>query len=232
MKLTLRATALIVLLLAAATIASANGVSLTLNNGGNDVMGGVYVGPYNFTTSNGQSLQLDCDDFNHDVYQNESWKATTSTLPALGSVVAFSTGQFSGSTLAEYEEVAYLAQQIFALGPENSGNAATIGYMQYALWDIFTCSNGVGSSGCASTGLYDPTNLVGYWFGQAQNNYQNGNYSDVVIYTPVAGSQNPSNDGLPQEYIGIVATPEPSSLALLVSGMLALMLLVIRRGRA
>jgi len=230
MKLTLRATALIVLLLAAAAIASANSIPLTLNNGGSDVMGGVFVGPYNFTTSNGQSLQLVCDDSNHDVYQNESWKATTSTLPALGSVVAFSTGQFSGSTLAEYEEVAYVAQQIFLAGP--SANAATIGYMQYALWDIFTCSNGVGSSGCASTGLSDPTDQVGYWFGQAQNNYQNGNYSDVVIYTPVAGSQNPSNDGLPQEYIGIVATPEPSSLALLIAGMLALMLLVIRRGRA
>jgi hypothetical protein len=192
-------------------------------------MGGVYVGPYNFTGPTG-SLQLICDDFGHEVYVGESWKAAISTLPSSG--LLFSTGQFSGSTLTQYEEAAYLAQAIFALGPVNSSNAATIGYMQYALWDIFDPSASLQELGLSSL---DSANPVGHYFGLALANAGSGNYSDVVIYTPVGGTQTlpgQTNPGLPQEYFGIIPTPEPSSLALLVSGMLALMLLVIRRGRA
>lgn len=227
MKLTLRATALIVLLLAAAAIASADTVTLTLNNPpGSDVMGGVYVGAYNFTGPTG-ALQLICDDYNHEVYPGESWTATTSTLPPLSEPL-----QFASGSLSQYEEAAYLAQAIFALGPVTSANAAKIGWMQYALWDIFTCgTTDLSSSTCASAGLgAGDRNGVATWYNNAASGYTTGNYSDVVIYTPDPGTQ--STGGLPQEYIGIIATPEPSSLALLVSGMLALMLVVIRRGRA
>jgi len=223
MKLTLRATALIVLLLAAAAIASANGVSLTLNNGGNDIMGGVYVGPYNFTTSNGQSLQLVCDDFYNDVSIGESWTASTSTVSSLSGVM-FAPGNPQYKT--QYQEVAWLVEQMSA----NKGNAATVGYIQWAIWAIF-------DPAIVKKGWVDPYGSIAsdmsgitWWYDQALacgTGKNNCTYPNYTIYTPPL-----TGPGQPQEYFSIVATPEPSSLALLVVGMLALMLLMIRRGRA
>lgn len=201
-------------MLAAAAIASADGVTLTLNNGGNDVMGGVYVGPYNFTTGNGQSLQLVCDDFKDEVFPGESWTATTSTVSNLGNVM------FSGS--AQYQEIAWLVGKMTA----NLGNAQTVGDIQWAIWDIFD-PNISQHDPYGSIGSTDQANIAN-WLSQAQTACGNGNcsYPNYTIYTPPLGGT-----GQPQEYIGIVPTPEPSSLVLLVSGMLALMFLVIRRGR-
>ena len=63
------------------------------------------------------------------------------------------------------------------------------------------------------------------WYNQALAGYNAAgvNYSDVVIYTPVSGSQ-PKGDGPPQEYIGIVdPVPEPGTLLLMVTGLLGLL---------
>src|SRR5487761_494670 len=104
-------------------------VGLTLNNGGKNVMGGVYTGPYNFTLSVGGQqtpASLVCDDAFDEVYQGENWQSNSSTYPSLTNI------KFTGQT-QNYDEVGWLVQQLFA----NAGNHMVSGELQWALWDVF-----------------------------------------------------------------------------------------------
>jgi len=226
MKLSLKTIALVVLLFGAAATASADGLTLTLNNGGNYTMGGVFVGPYNFTgtTSGGQtmSLQLICDDFQDDVSAGEHWNAVTSTFPTLSNVQFLVSGS---PNTAGYQEVAWLAEQMFA----NIGNAQIVGQLQWAIWDVFDpgISNhdpygvisaadqcAINGNGCTNTNS---------WLAQAVLNASTGNYLNLIIYTPVTGSQVPVSDGPPQEYFGDPPPmPEPGTLVLISGGLFSL----------
>ncbi len=222
MKLTLRAITLGLFVLAAAATVSAD--SLSLNNGGNYTMGGVYVGPYNFTgTISGQtvSLQLICDDFKSDVNPGESWTVLTSTFPTLTNA--------NLGTAAQYQEVAYLAEMIFALNPSSKGYATTLGELQWALWNIFDPGVGITASNPDPYGSLTAAEILAIegYITMAETNAgsSSNNYSNLIVYTPVPGTQqpNPPNTGLPQEYFGDpVNTPEPGSLLLIGAGLFGL----------
>ncbi len=197
--------------------AKADSVSLTINNGGSITSGGVYVGPYNFT-SGGQSLQLVCDAFENDVYPPETWKANTTT-------VGGGSGLFGSTSSTNYQEAAWLVQKMFA----NLGNTQTVADIQWAIWDIFdpgTCNTGV--SNCDPYGNPGDQSNIAWWSTAAERNSGGGNYSDVVIYTPESGW--PTQDGVPQEYLGIISTPEPSTSSLTLIGIgLAAVIIAMRK---
>ena len=198
--------------------AKADSVPLTINNGGSIISGGVYVGPYNFT-SDGQSLQLVCDTFQNDVYPPETWTARTTGIGG-------GTGLFGSASSAQYQQSAWLVQKMFA----NLGNTQRVADIQWAIWDIFdpgTCGTGV--SNCDPYGNPGDQSSIAGWIAAAGTNSGGGNYSNVVIYTPQSGW--PANDGVPQEYIGIVSTPEPGTLTLMLIGLGALGLMTVMRKR-
>lgn len=200
--------------------------TLTLNNPGNDVMGGVYVGPYNFTLASGgqsQQIQLICDDAASEVFAGESWNVTASTFPSLTNI------KFpSGNQTQNYEEIAWLVQQMYS----NISNAKTVGDIQWAIWDIF--DGGVSSNDPWGAVSSTDQASIQNWLTLAgiSSNYSTGNYADIVIYTPIPGTQ-PSQFGSPQEYFGLntqtTAAPEPGTLALLGIGLFVLGCIARRR---
>ncbi len=213
------------LMLAAGQTAQAGTVTLKMvsvgpgSAGGPNIGGNVYVYPYYFSINGSSSLTpLICDDYNHEVYLNESWTATTSTIAAQAGFLTPPQGAPQPSNLTKlqaYEEAAYLLDQ---LGSHPTTSTAVA--INYAIWGLFSdtalTSTEYGVSGATSWRSKADTNASGM---------SASFYNQFVVYTPLSGW--PSADGTPQEYIGKV--PEPASLALLGCGLLGIF--AVRRYR-
>jgi hypothetical protein len=201
-------------------------------NGAQD--GQYYVSPY-YGTMNGAPVTLFCDDVNNEVTWGQTWTANVTSLASTSFLnTRYGNGTINanlGSTQPQvlYEEAAWLVTQ-FASHP---GDYVSL---QHALWNLMSPKNpnagtlsSVGSDGISAS----------QWLAWAEADYGQiipdlANF-EIVTNIPESAGCPPGTtclaySGQVQEFI--VQTPEPSSLALLVSGMLALMLLVIRRGRA
>ena len=174
-----------------------------------------YVSPY-FGTMNGQSVVLFCDDILNDVTFGQKWLANVTNLGAAVNTSNFSQTRFGsvtgsavlGNPTLAYEEAAWLTTQ-FASNPTDLVN------LQYALWDIM--NPGVRGSGNAA---------VQNWLLLASQNYGTINLSDFSIVTNTGPL---TLTGQMQEFI--VRTPEPGTLALLICGLLALCVRLMRRGQ-
>lgn len=182
-------------------------------NGVND--GQFYVSPYT-GTMNGQTVTLFCDDIINEVNFGQTWNANVTNLATAVNTSNFSQTRYGGvSTSAvfstpalAYEEAAWLVSQ-FATNPGDLVN------LQYALWDIM-------NPGARGNGSSDVQN----WLFLASQDYGQINLNNFEIVTNCGPL---TLTGQVQEFI--VQTPEPGTLALLICGMLALCVRVLRRGQ-
>jgi len=174
-------------------------------NGAND--GQYYVSPYN-GKMDGTPVVLFCDDILNDVSVGEHWAANVTNLAAAINSHNFSATRYGGAAGSKvtdpkiaYEEVAWLTTQF-------AGHPGDYIGLQYAIWDIM------------NPGTYGG---VQYWLDQAAKNYGSINPNNFEIVTNLGPVE---LKGQVQEFI--VQTPEPSALALLGFGLLALGILLGR----
>ncbi|HXJ10630.1 MAG TPA: hypothetical protein VNH19_00040 [Candidatus Limnocylindrales bacterium] len=182
-------------------------------NGAND--GQYYVSPY-YGTLNGQTVTLFCDDILNEVNFGQTWQANVTNLATAVNANDFSQTRYGsvagsavlGNPALAYEEAAWLTTQ-FASNPGDLVN------LQYALWDIM-------NPGARGNGNLDVQN----WLLLAGLNYGTINLNNFEIVTNVGPL---TLTGQVQEFI--VPTPEPGTLALLICGMLAVCVHLMRRGQ-
>jgi PEP-CTERM putative exosortase interaction domain len=165
---------------------------------------GYEVGPYTGilgTGSSAQSLFIYCVDFTHTVVPGQQWEVN---LTNLGTGAGIGTNTRSGD-LQAYRQAAWLTTQ-YALHPDATAD------IQATIWNLFGSIAGVVPSS-------------DYWFQQAQANYASLDYGSFLVATDV----NMAQENSAQEFI--VVTPEPSTVALLATGLLCVVGVATRSRR-
>ena len=104
--------------------------NLTMTGAGNNVMDGVYVGPYYATVNGVANSPVICDDFADESYIGSSWNFTTNNFSTLGSALW-------GNQTQNYEAAAWLTLQMLSLNG-NPNNATQVGYLSFAIWSLLT----------------------------------------------------------------------------------------------
>jgi hypothetical protein len=192
-----------------ATASYADTVSMTFTGTSGASNGTDYIYPYHFSIDGSTtSANLMCVSFNNEIYQGESWTATTAAVTTASSKIA--------------QEDAYLFSLI-------GGGTYSNNDIQEAAWYL-----GASNPSAVPTTSADPALLTAASNAVTQadlggmSSFDNGQFT---LFTPVSGSQ-PSNDGIPQTFVGLAPTPEPGSLLLLASGLFGCAGFVYRRKRA
>ena len=205
---------LLTLVLLTAVISKADTAQVFVDGSYAFANNGYGIGPYGGTL-NGQAASFFCVDFSHDIQGQTGW---TATVTPLGS---------SGTTLlqnpATYDEMAWLITQI--MNP--AAMAAQTGQSNFQLvqaelqWTIWAMSG--------LNGTVNPyPSWAAYFSQQAALNY--GSVTGTWdILTPVSGTGYPSQPGYYGQEFMVLATPEPGSILLLLTGLAVFALIALRK---
>jgi hypothetical protein len=190
--------------------------NLTMTGAGNNVMGGVYVGPYYATVNGAANTLVICDDFADDSVIGHSWNFTANNFSTLGSALW-------GNQTKNYEAAAWLTLQMLSLNG-NPNNATQVGYLSYAIWSLFDKSalNGLNSAQLAG---------VNIWLGKVPSNLTPGQFANVVLLTP-QGCANGPGSCPGQEFFQVMPEGGSAAMYLLLAGLTCFGAMRFRRRQA
>ena len=179
--------------------ASAVASTLTLVSTSGGASDGVEVYPYNFSVNGSSTLtNLMCVDFNREITFGETWNVAISAIP---------TG--TSQTALDYQAAAIIFSEV------QSGAASNVD-AQFAAWSLFDPTDMQGKVGFDAAAQ----NLASSALTLAGSQTLTASfYSHYQLYIPTSDTTG-WTDGIPQEFIGVAQTPEPSSFLLLGSGLL------------
>jgi hypothetical protein len=208
----------------------------TYKGKGGNSSGGFETYPYYFKINNTTTyVPLLCVSFQDRITNGEKW---TADVYAIGTTYTIATTPTStpGLTPKEQDEDAYLDSLI-----PSTSSPTGIEELQWAVWEVgdpsyFTTASDTGSTNpvLKSFGLTNSEiTVINSDYEAAVDSVGNEKasfYAGYELFVPVANSW-PKGDGTPQSFIGPTVVPEPSSLVLLGSGLLAAAGALYRRKR-
>jgi hypothetical protein len=184
--------------------------SLTLTGAGNNVMSGVYVGPYYANVNGAANTAVICDDFSDDSVVGHSWNFNTNNFSTLGSALW-------GNQTQNYEAAAWLTLRMLSLNG-NPVNNTQVGYLSFAIWSLFNKG--------ALAGL-NTTQLAGVnaWLLKVPGNLTTSMFSNFVILTP-QGCQPGSCPG--QEFLVVMPEGGAAAMYLVFTGLMCFGAILLR----